>query len=174
MQLGLKGLPVRKERKVTLVQLVPWGRLVQPDRKASPVHKELKATPVPQVPWGQPVQPDPKGSPAHKDPKAPSVLLARQVLRERPELREPQVPQVTQVRPVRKAPRDLLARLEGSLADWSFRATALSSCQLESADCTSSCMVPEEAELFCDAITEEAEVAAPTRARSWRSKKVKP
>ena len=82
----------------------------------------------------------PKGSPArkvhkaHKEQKATQVLLVRQELRERPGLREPQVPQVTQVRPGCKALRDLLARLEGSLADWSFRATALSPYQRESAD----------------------------------------
>jgi len=35
-------------------------------------------------------------------------------------------------------------------------------------------MVQEEAVRFCDAITEAVEVAAHIRARSWRSKKVKP
>jgi hypothetical protein len=35
-------------------------------------------------------------------------------------------------------------------------------------------MVLAEVVRFCDAITEAVEVAAPIRARSWQSKKVKP
>ena len=133
---------------------------VQPDSKAPLVHRDQRATPVLQVLRAlpvqldprvslapkdlkvilvQPVQPDPKASPAHKDLKetlaqpALRELWVRLVLRECLELRESRVLLVQLAQPGRKALRDLLARLEGLSAGRSFKAAALSWCQLESA-----------------------------------------
>jgi hypothetical protein len=145
---------------VTLEQPALRELRVQPDSKAPLVHRDQKATPVlqvlralpvqsdPRVPLAhkdlkailvQPVQLDPKASPAHKDLKETLVqpalreLWVRLVLRERLEFRESRVLLVQLAQPGRKVLRDLLARLEGLSAGRSFKAPALSWCQLESA-----------------------------------------
>jgi len=77
------------------------------------------------------VQPDLQAPTGHKDQRETPVLLVLQVPREHPELRETPV---QQDRPGRKALRDLLVRVEGLEAGKSFKAAALLSCRLESAD----------------------------------------
>ena len=124
---------------MTLVLQVPRGPPVQLDHKAPPVHKgqrETPALPVQQVlperlefqerlallaQRGLPAQLDPKALSAQLDPKAPSAHRDQQGTPVQPD------------RPGRKALRGLPDRVEGLTVGRSFKATALSSCRLESA-----------------------------------------
>ena len=100
---------------------------------------------------GPPVQLDPKAPPVHKGQRETSALPVRQVLPERLEFQERLVLLAQRGLPAQLDPKalsahrdqkgtldragrkDLLDRVEGLAAGRSFKATALSSCRLESA-----------------------------------------